>query len=132
MNCVAEDIMNYLDMEYAGLTKGTNLFCNKEPASPANCVTIFETTKLAPGFCLTGAVNYDRSNFMIRVRNTNQKKAWTLAEGLKNFLHGLYNIVIDETVYQSIKCSRAPQYYNWDESDKCRVIVTFEVQRRSM
>ena len=48
MNPTAEDMKDILDNSATGLTFATNLFCFKQPDSPDECVTLYDTGGFTP------------------------------------------------------------------------------------
>jgi hypothetical protein len=67
------------------LTSVTNLYIGSMPDSPDNCVAIFPTG----GFARSMSGTYlEEPTFQIRIRNTSQAAATTLADTIKDLLHG--------------------------------------------
>jgi hypothetical protein len=134
MNASSKDVVQIL--EEAGESSGfddlvyaTNLFTNKEPALPINCVTIFDT----PGFAADlGLANqgYERPSIQVRVRNTKYTTGWNLIERIKNLLHGLSQQTVNGTLYSVIYCSSGPALLDWDDNGNCRLVCNFLIQRR--
>jgi hypothetical protein len=140
MNMCSEDIRHMLeagldDSESSGtglgLVFGTNLFKNREPAKPINCVTIFDTPGSLPYLSVGGETGYEYPSIQIRVRNSSQVACATLIEGIKNSLHGRHHQTWNGTLYSVIYCTSSPALLDWDDNGNCRFICNFNVQRRS-
>jgi hypothetical protein len=130
MNAPSEDIKDMLVADSGlGLTFGTNLFKNKEPASPRNCVTIFDTYGYRPDLALVDQ-GYERPSIQIRVRNNKQETAWSLIDDIKNLLHGKSNETWNGAMYTVIYCASGPALLDWDDNGNVRLIINFNLQRR--
>jgi hypothetical protein len=132
MNPASEDIKDILEAESSlGLALGTDLFIGKEPADPNNCVTIFDTPGLPPQLTLAGkGEDYFYPSIQVRVRNTNYLTAYSLADSIRDVLHGLAHETWNGTLYILIQCTQGPALLDWDENNRCRFIINFNVQRR--
>ena len=112
MNAPSVDIKDILEAESSlGLTFATNLFVGYEPPTPDECVTIFDT----PGF---------------RVRSNSYTDGWDLIQDITTVLHGLSQETWNATLYSVIKCSSGPAMLDWDNNNRPRFIVNFDIQRR--
>jgi len=131
MNSSAEDIKDMLvDESSLGLTFATNLFVGREPSSPDDCVTIFETPGFPPQLTLKQGEDYYYPSVQIRVRNNNYQTGWTLAHNIMVSLHGRGHETWNETLYTVIRCSNGPALLDWDENGRARFIINFNMQRR--
>lgn len=132
MNACSTDIVDLLETESAlGLIFATNLFIGKEPISPANCVTLFDTTSIPPQLALSSQ-GYEYPSVQIRVRNTNYLTGWALIETIKTFLHGLGNVTSGSYLYTVIYCASGPALLDYDENSRARIICNFNIQRRAV
>ena len=113
-----------------GLVYGTSLFIGKEPATPINSVTIFDTPGFAPALGLTSQ-GYEYPSIQIRVRNKKYIDGWNIIEGIKNSLHGRSQQQWNGTLYSVIYCSSGPALLDWDDNGNCRLVCNFNLQRRS-
>lgn len=60
MNAVSVDIAAILASDsHTGLVLGTNMFVNREPSKPNNCVTIFDTQGRPPYLGVDGTTGYE-------------------------------------------------------------------------
>lgn len=132
MNASSEDIKDMLVAEGSlGLTFATNLFVAREPKEPDNCVTIFDTNVgLAPQLTLTGEQDYYYSSVQIRVRNNDYTTGWNLINNIMIALHGRAQETWNGTLYTVIYCSSGPALLDWDNNNRARFIVNFNMQRR--
>jgi hypothetical protein len=138
MRQTSRDIKNILDMSgdssgydddliFSGT--GINVFLNKEPATPINCVTIYDTPGMPPYQGLDD-VGYEYPSIQIRVRNDTQITGWNLIERIKDTLHGMNQITVDGTLYSSIACANGPALLEWDDNGNCIFFLNMNIQRR--
>ena len=133
MNPTSVDICSLLEADSSlGLTFATNLFIGKEPASPDDCVIVFDIPGDAPLLTLTGkdGGNYYRPSVQVRVRNNDYLTGWDLIHSIQECLHGVCEYTEDGTKYLLIKGVDEPVLLDWDENDRARFIATFSVHRR--
>ena len=132
MNSAAQDIKDMLEGESSlGLVFATNLFVGREPTSPDNTVTIFETSSQPPQLTLEGegaTLNY--SSVQIRVRNRSYQTGWDMVDSIQDKLHGRAGETWNSTLYNSIYCSSGPAFMDWDDNDRIRFIINFNIVRR--
>lgn len=135
MNLPSEDIRHILeaygdssglDFEFAD-----NLFLNREPAKPDNCITIFDTVGSPPDLGLTDT-GLEYPSIQIRVRNRKQQDASNIIEGIKTALHGRAQETWNGTLYSVIYCSSGPALLDWDDNGNVRFIINFRIIRRSV
>ena len=136
MNIPSEDIK---DMLVADATLGlvfdpsltNNLFIGREPTLPKNCVTIYDTPGRAPQLTLAGkGEDYFYPSIQIRVRNVGYTAGLDLAQDIRTSLHGRGQETWNETLYSVIRCSSGPALLDWDENNRARFIINFDIQRR--
>jgi len=130
MNSISEDVKDILEMESLGLELGVDLFVAREPSSPDNCVTIFDTPGGSTPLTYDKTEQYRYESIQIRVRNESYLTAYALAEDIRTVLHGLAQETWNGTVYSLIQCTQGPALLDWDNNNRCRVIINFNVQRR--
>jgi len=130
MNPTSVDIKDMLVAESSlGLTFATNLFIGKEPSSPNNCVTIFDTPGSGPDKAFDNSSKYYRPSIQIRVRNSNYLTGWQVIHSIKELLHCADPSEWNGTNYRAIFCSQEPALLDWDSNDRARFVATFDVQR---
>ncbi len=131
MNPSSEDIKDMLDGESSlGLTFGTNLFIGMEPVRPNNTVTIYDTAGFGPQLTMDRTEKYEYSSIQIRVRNISYTVGWNLINDIKDALHGRAHETWNATYYSVIHCSSDIAFLDWDNNQRARFVVNFEIQRR--
>lgn len=131
MNPSSVDIKDLLEGESSlGLTFGTDLMIGREPATPDDCVTIFDTPGGAPQQTFIQGEDYYYPSIQIRVRNTSYFTGWNLINDIKVLLHNRAQEIVNGTLYSAIICSQEPALLDWDENDRPRFVTTFNIQRR--
>jgi hypothetical protein len=131
MNAPSEDIKSMLVAGGLGLTFGTNLFIGKEPATPRNCATIFDTYGRPPDLALKDQ-GYERPSIQMRIRSTDYMTGWTLTNNIKDLLHGKEHETWNGTLYTVIYCSSGPALLDWDDNNNARFIINFSIQRHAV
>ena len=131
MNSSANDIKDILVANTAlGLVFATNLFVNREPARPDNTVTIFDSYGGLYPLTLDRQT-YEYPSVQIRVRNRIQSEALRIINSIYLSLHGLAHETWNGAVYEVIYCSGGPALLDWDDNDRCRFIINFNIQRKA-
>jgi len=134
MNPTSKDICALLAAESDfGLTFGEDLFAGKEPATPDDCVTIFDIPGDAPLLTLDGkdaAGAFYNPSIQVRARNNDYLIGWELIHDIQFFLHGLNDFTEGGATYLLIKSVDEPALLDWDENNRARFIATFSIQRR--
>ena len=130
MNPPSIDIKNMLLAESAlGFTFGTDLFVAKEPTTPKNCVTIFDTPGYPPDLPIDNSI-IENPSIAIRVRSTDYETGYALAEDIKDTLHGRANETWASSYYMVIVCTNGPFLLEWDENRLANFIINFSLKRR--
>ena len=135
MNIPAKDVADLLAAQASlSLTFATNVFVGREPASPDNCVTIFDTPGMPPQLTLGAKADdgYYYPSIQIRVRNNSYEDGWDLVNAIKEYLHGLKNIEQGGSIYDVIRCTQEPFLLDWDENDRSRLVSTFNINRKEV
>ena len=131
MNMCSEDVKDMLEADSAlGLTFATDLFIGKEPTAPDNCVTIFDVTGYPPLLTLDGNGNYYYPSVQVMVRNSSYTAGLELIQRIVESLHGRHGEEWNNTLYTVVVCQNDPGVLDWDENNRVRFIVTFNIQRR--
>jgi hypothetical protein len=136
MNPTSVDIKDILEsISSLALVYATNLFIGKEPASPVDTVTIFDTAGYGDEILLTGSENgnaYQHTAVQIRVRNKKYILGWQVAENIKYQLHGRAQETWNSALYSAVICSSGPALMDWDDNANARFIINFDIQRRKI
>ena len=129
MNAPSEDIKDMLEDESSlGLTFNADLFIGREPSEPDTCATIFDTDD-TPLLTLNDQ-GYYSSSVQIRVRSKDYLTGWNLIHAIQVVLHGKAGETWNATLYTVIYCSSGPALLDWDENNRSRFIINFNLQRR--
>ena len=140
MNSPADDVVDMLvadDDSSSGvslnLVFATNLFVGKEPAKPNTCVTIYDHAGFAPSLSLGGKQDsgYEYPSIQIRVRSSREQDAWSLINRINLSLHARNHEVWNGALYTVIYCSSGPALLDYDDNGNARVVLNFNMQRRT-
>jgi hypothetical protein len=130
MNAGSVDVKEMLEAESAlGLVFAINLFVGKEPTSPSDCVTIFDTPGQPPQLSLSDQ-GLEYPSIQIRIRNKDYQAGWDIANDIKNILHGRGQETWNGTLYTVIYCASGPALLDWDDNSRARFVVNFNIVRR--
>jgi len=131
MNAQSEDIKDMLVADSSlGLIFATNLFIGLEPATPDETVTLFDTMGLPEQLTLTPGEIYEYPSIQIRVRSNDYTVGWALTNDIKTSLHGRAQETWNGTLYSVIFAMGSVAFLDWDDSDRARFIINFNLQRR--
>lgn len=123
------DVMSILNDDFSiDLTFRDNLFVGREPSSPDNCVTIFDTPGFGPVSAYSMDVQYDYPSVQIRVRNKDYRIGWRMILAIKQLLHNKAHFTVNGTRYESVECALEPALLDWDENNRVRFVSTFNLQ----
>jgi len=126
MNITSVDIKDMLESESSlGLNFGVDLFIGREPSTPNNCVTVFDSVGDISDLTLDGVVVLDYPGIKIQVRNTSYLAAGNLCKQIKGFLNGKNNEIWTNTTYLVIKCVGGPALLDYDSNNRARWFVNF-------
>ena len=129
---IVEMIESYGESSGIDLTYGTNLFIGKEPATPKECVTVFDYGGFPPELTFDGASGYEFPSVQIRLRGTKYTTGWNLINSIKDALHGQSHTTVNSTLYTVINCSSGPALLDWDDNGLPRFVCSFNIQRRAV
>lgn len=118
-----------LDDSSLGLTYGVNLFTFKEPSTPDNTVTILDTAGMAPQRVLDKA-NYEYPSVQVRVRNTDALVGYALAYQIYSYLQLRAHETWNSAIYEIIYSTSGVYQLDWDDNQRVRFIINFNLQRR--
>jgi hypothetical protein len=133
MNAPSVDIKQMLESygESSGISVEftSDVFIGREPDKPDNCITIFDTGAYSPSLGISSS-GYEYPTIQIRVRNQNYINGWNIIEEIKTALHGVSQQTVNGTLYSVIYCSSGPALLDYDDFNRVRFIINFNVQRR--
>ena len=132
MNIPSVDIVDMLESDSTlGLSFKTNMFIGKEPITPKDVVTVFDTYGRPPQLTMAGkGESYFYPAVQIRVRSISYETGWELINSIMESLHGRAHETWGDTLYTVIYCSSGPALLDWDDNGLVRFIVNFNLQRR--
>ena len=131
MNATSVDIKDMLEAESGlNLVFGANLFVGREPSTPSDCVTIFDTLGMPPQLTFDASERYEKPSIQIRVRSISYTEGWEMIQNIQCALHGRAQESWNGTLYSVIYCSSGPAMLDWDDNGRVRFVINFNVQRR--
>jgi len=130
MNACSEDIKDILLADSnLGLSE-ESIWIGREPSKPSNTVTIFDTSTTPPMLTLRQGENYFHDAIQIRIRNTDYRVGYALANQIMVSLHGREQEAWNDTLYSVIFCTSGPAMLGWDDNNRVWFIINFECHRR--
>lgn len=134
MNSSAVDIKDMLEAYESGASSNDvdlyPIFIGKEPAEPANCITLFEIGWRPPQLTYDPSEKYEYKTVVVRIRAVSYVEGWSVAEKIKDTLHGRAHETWSDSYYSLIKCQVGPEVLSYDKMQRVLIIVEFNVQRR--
>lgn len=129
MKSSAVDIAGVLTGKH-GLVFATNLFVNKEPTTPPNCVTIYPTSG-APTELAYDRAQIRNDNAQIRIRNNNPETGWSLANKIHDELNGMANVQFSGSGYcLHLQVISGPFQLSFDDNGRVIIIINVSLKRR--
>jgi|AntDeeMetageno51_2_1112566.scaffolds.fasta_scaffold20721_1 hypothetical protein len=108
-----------------------DLFIGREPSSPSNSITIFDTANRGRVLYAEKDDPYEYGGVQIRVRNNRYDIAMEIARELVDILHGLGNMTQGTTYITAIRALDNPFLLDWDENNRARIITNYNIQQTS-
>lgn len=127
MRSAADEIKDLLE-DVTDLVFGQTLFVGREPATPNNVVTLYDTGG-APHLTLDNTV-YEYTTIQVRVRNVSYPAAMERAYGIMTELHGHTGPIDSMSDHQLIRCIGGPSLLEYDATGRTVVVSNYELQRR--
>ena len=130
MNAASEDIKDMLvDDSSLGLTFATDLFIAKEPTTPDDCVTIYDTPSYPPENTLDNQRIYN-SSVQIRIRDLSYVSGMALARNIMDSLHARAQETWNSSLYTVIDAMGEPAALAWDDNKRIIIVINFNMKRR--
>ena len=126
MKPVSYDIISRIADNIPSSIAGTNIFANKEPANPNNCITVYDT----PAGEQNPKWAVDEEMIQIRCRHTDYETGYELLERIKNLLAGTKEFNIDDTMYVGIWATTNITFLENDDQDRAIMTVNFRIIRK--
>lgn len=131
MGLVSTDIKDMLVAESAlGLTFATDLFIGKEPTTPDAVTTIYDTVGRPPQLTLNKEEFYEYPSIQVKVRHTDYRVGWNLADDIMRTLHGRAQETWNGSLYTVIQATNGVNALGWDKNNRVHFVVNFNIQRR--
>ena len=132
MNAPSKDILDLLVANVTfSYTAATNIFYNRTPPSPSNCVVVTDLEGEQPLLQLSpDQGSYHIPAITVSVRNTNHNTAYVEASAIMGYLHGLKGVTQGGAFYVIITAMGEPHLLQYDDNDRAVVIVNYRIQRR--
>lgn len=127
MNSPAYDIANILAGVSGMGTVGTDIFIGREPTTPNNCITVYDTG----GYPSDVAAVYQRPTIQVRVRNASYTAGYAVINAIKDTLHGSYTNEEGGAKYTGIWASNDILFLMYDESQRAVFTCNFTIHRTS-
>ncbi|HDS00518.1 MAG TPA: hypothetical protein ENO22_05660 [candidate division Zixibacteria bacterium] len=128
MNAPSHDIKDILGADSSlGLVFRTNLFVSEMPASPDECVAIYDTGGSDPEENFV----YKRPTIQVRIRGAKGKyrDAYALAKDIQDSLHVVANYTINSTRYIAIWAQGDILFLGYDDNHRPLLTVNFRMHR---
>ena len=106
------------------------LYVGKEPETPINTVTIFDTGGLTPQLTMDKDEIYQYPSINIRVRNKDYETGFDLANNIKDALHGRSHETWNAAIYELIQATGEAFMLGWDDNNNAWFIINFNIQRK--
>jgi len=103
---------------------------SRESFTNVNSITIFDTVSAPDQLTSNKEEKYEYSSVQIRIRSTSYMEAWSIAELIKDILHGRANESWNGVYYALIQCMNGPFLLDYDDKQRCRIVLNFNIQRR--
>lgn len=129
MNAPSVDVKDML-VDDTDLVFGTNLFISREPTSPNNCVTIYDTPGAPDMLTLNKDEKYEYPSIQVRVRNVSYTDGWINLDEIRQSLHGRAHETWNGAYYTIIKVSSGPALLEYDDNGRVILVINFQIQRR--
>lgn len=132
MNATTVDIKDILEGESSlGLVFGTNLFIGKEPSTPDDTVSLYDSPGYATMCTLDQVGDYFFPSVQVIVRNTSYLAGVNLAQDIVTTLHARAGERWGGTLYTAVRCVGGPYLMDYDANNRPRFVINFDIQRRS-
>ncbi len=130
MNAPSQDIATLLETSDIGLTLASDLFISREPDSPDNCVTLYDTPGSSPVVFMNKNEKYFYPSIQVRIRNNDYRQGYALGKQIVTKLHGEGQTEINDTYYSLIAAQSEPFLLKYDKNNRAIFIINFNLQRR--
>ena len=127
MNIVTIDIATLLENSEMGFTLGTDMFISRQPNTPTNTITLYDTTDNPQSETLEGVVVWAHT-IQVLVRGIDYRETMERAATVRNYLHSRTNEYIGDAKYLHIRATGLSPLFG-EAKDKVFVSINFEALR---
>ena len=124
MSSPADDIKTVLENNGVA-TFATDLFISKEPTSPDNCITLYDTG----GYEANPKWSMDEPTVMARIRNNSYPDGYAKCEEIKDALLGLPKQAINSTTYVGVWMEGEINFIEYDDNGRAIFTMNFRIVR---
>ena len=131
MKPTSEHIKQMLIADAAVDTDTYKVYIGQEPliTEKFQSITLIDSAAEPPQLNLDVEERYEFPAVQIIIRSYDYVAGWELSESIKKSLHGRANEQWEDMFYTLIESSSDIAYLNWDENQRVRFSVNFNVQR---
>ena len=126
---VSKDLADLLHAKIPMLVFGQNMFTGREPSTPDNTVTLFDTSGSSTN-TIDPQASHKTASVQVRVRNNDYLVAMQLIEQVIDALHLVSNMELNGIYYLLITHLSGPGLLEWDGNNRVKLIANFETQLR--
>lgn len=126
MSSPADDIATILENNGVA-TFADDMFVSKEPASPDDCITLYDTG----GFEPNPKWSIGQPTVMARVRNVHYPSGYAKCEEIKDALLGLPKQAVDSTTYVGVWMEGDINFIEYDDNGRAIFTINFRISRES-
>ena len=135
MNSCAEDIRDILKSVLfedgsSSTAQSFEFMVGKEPDEPISVVSLFETVGFPTPLTFNKSEQYNYPSVQVRVRAYDYVTGYSLANEIKEALHGRAHETWNGTFYSLIYCVNGPFLLDFDKNQRPRFVLNFNIQRR--
>lgn len=128
MKSPADHIKDLIEDE-TDLVFTEDLNVGQEPATPDNCVTLYDTPGAGPLMMLNQS-GYEYGGLQVRVRNRSYRDGFEKAYEIQEILHNkTYDK--DGVSYELITCDTSPALLGYDDKGRVLVTANYTIQRNT-
>lgn len=129
MNSAAADTATYLDTQGAGTAGGSTgwtIRVSKEPTSPDDAITVYDTS----GFVPDPDNGVYHPSIQVRVRGNGYAAAYAKAEEVRDILITPTSVDIGTTNYVNWWQQGSIEHIGYDDNDRALLVLNFNITRQ--
>ena len=122
---MVNDIAEELEDDGVG-TVGTNIFCGKMPDAPDICIAVSQYGG-QPIDEVSEDMEYPGLQIIVRGAKDGYAAAMTMAEAVRQSIHGITDTTLTSTYYYRISANHSPAQLGFDGNDRPLFVINFSV-----